>query len=65
MSTRTLYINRRDGRARETVDELHRADFDTWGDYWREARRRVAEYNLADPSASYYTSARCCGDWNK
>ncbi len=49
-----VYIQRKDGRELETVDE-----FDTW----KEARTMVAEYRLADPYAAYYLSRRPCKAW--
>lgn len=48
------YIQRRDGRTLETVDQ-----FDTR----KEARAMLAEYRQADPYASYYLSGRACKDW--
>jgi hypothetical protein len=48
------YIQRKDGRDLETVDE-----FDTR----KEARAMLAEYRLADPSAHYYISTRPCKNW--
>jgi hypothetical protein len=49
-----VYIQRKDGRDLETVDE-----FETW----KEARAMVREYRLADQSAGYYLSRRCCKSW--
>lgn len=49
-----VYIQRKDGRDLETVDE-----FDTW----KEARRMVKEYRLSDASAIYYLSRRACVAW--
>ena len=51
-----IYIQRKDSRYLETVDE-----FETW----KEARAMVKEYRLSDPSANYYLSSRSCRDWNK
>ena len=51
-----LYIQRRDARYLETVDE-----FSTW----KEARAMLAEYQLSDPSAYYYISRRCCRAWKE
>lgn len=48
------YIQRKDGRQLETVDE-----FDTR----KEARAMLAEYRMADPYAQYYLSSRPCKDW--
>jgi hypothetical protein len=48
------YIQRRDGRNLETVDE-----FDTW----KEARAMLTEYRMADPSAEFYLSSRPCKRW--
>ncbi len=49
------YIQRKDGRDLETVDE-----FDTR----KEARAMLAEYRMADPSAHHYLSRRPCKGWN-
>lgn len=49
-----IYIQRKDARHLETVDE-----FATW----KEARAMVAEYRLADPAGVYYLSRRCCRGW--
>ncbi len=50
------YIQRRDGRMLETVDEFTS---------WREARDMLQEYRLADPAAHYYISQRACRDWRE
>ena len=50
------YIQRKDGRQLETVDE-----FETM----KEARSMLAEYRMADPSADYYISSRPCKDWTE
>ena len=52
---RRVYVQRRDGRSLETVDE-----FPTW----KEARAMLVEYRMADPSAAHYLSARPCKGWN-
>lgn len=49
-----IYIQRRDSRQLETVDQ-----FETM----KEARAMLAEYRLSDPSAHYYTSRRPCKAW--
>lgn len=51
-----IYIQRKDARHLETVDE-----FTTW----KEARAMVAEYRLSDPAGFYYLSRRCCRSWRK
>lgn len=48
------YIQRKDRNHLETVDEF--ATF-------REARKMLTEYQISDPSASYYISSRCCRAW--
>jgi len=48
------YIQRKDGKDLETVDE-----FETM----KEARKMVKEYQMADRSAYYYTSSRACKHW--
>lgn len=49
-----VYVQRLGQGYRETVDQ-----FETWP----EARRMVAEYRMADPSAHYYLSRRACRKW--
>ena len=49
-----VYMQRRDGRQLETVDE-----FPTW----KEARAMLVEYRLADPTAYFYLSRRPCRAW--
>jgi hypothetical protein len=50
------YIQRRGEGYLETVDE-----FETM----KEAREMLKEYRLAEPSASYYISSRCCKSWRE
>lgn len=50
------YIQRKDGRDLETVDE-----FETM----KEARAMLKEYRLCDYSAHYYISTRCCKAWRE
>jgi len=52
----TIYIQRKDGKDLETVDE-----FATW----KEARAMCKEYQISDRSATYYTSSRACKDWRE
>jgi hypothetical protein len=52
----TYYIQRKDGKDLETVDE-----FETY----KEAREMVKEYRLSDYSAHYYISSRCCKHWKE
>ena len=52
----TYYIQRKDGKDLETVDE-----FETC----KEAREMVKEYRLSDYSAHYYISSRCCKHWKE
>ena len=49
-----IYINRRGQGYTETVDE-----FETR----KEAREMIIEYRMADPSARFWMSQRCCRDW--
>jgi hypothetical protein len=49
-----IYIQRKDGKYLETVDE-----FETR----KEAQTMLKEYRMADNSAEYYTSQRACKDW--
>ena len=60
-----IYIQRRDSRYLETVDEINNDanEYPSCRDQRREAVRLVREYRFADPSASYYLSSRPCKDW--
>jgi hypothetical protein len=51
-----IYIQRKEGRDLETVDE-----FPTM----KEARAMLIEYRISDPSAHYYTSTRPCNNWKE
>lgn len=50
------YIQRKDSRYLETVDE-----FETR----KEARAMLAEYRMSDQSAHFYLSSRPCKDWRE
>lgn len=50
------YIQRLGQGYRETVDEFESP---------AEARKMVKEYRMADPSAHYYLSQRCCANWRE
>ena len=50
------YIQRKDGKYLETVDE-----FETY----KEAKVMLKEYRLSDPYAEYYISSRCCKAWRE
>jgi hypothetical protein len=52
---RPYYVQRKDGRNVETVDQ-----FDTR----KEALEMRKEYALSDPSARFYLSRRPCNAWN-
>lgn len=52
----TYYIQRKDGKELETVDE-----FETY----KETLEMVKEYRLSDTSAHYYISSRCCKAWKE
>lgn len=49
-----LYIQRKDGKELETVDEF---------DNIKEANLAVKEYRLNDNTAHYYISQRACKHW--
>lgn len=51
-----IYIQRRDGRQLETVDEFESR---------KEARETVKEYRISDPTAKFYLSSRPCKSWNE
>lgn len=50
------YIQRKDGKQLETVDE-----FETY----KEAKEMLKEYRLSDDSGHYYISSRACKDWRE
>lgn len=52
----TYYIQRKDSRYLETVDE-----FETR----KEAVKMLTEYRLSDLRARYYISTRCCAAWRE
>jgi hypothetical protein len=60
MTTATRYIQRKEGRTVETVDQFPYATKEDR----QEARRVVAEYNLSDRTAHHYLSRRACKGWN-
>ena len=49
-----FYIQRKDGRGLETVDQ-----FETR----KETRAMLIEYQISDKSATFYISTRACKDW--
>lgn len=49
-----IYIQRKDGKDLETVDEFTTR---------KEARAMFKEYQASDRSATYYTSTRSCRHW--
>lgn len=51
-----IYIQRRDARYLETVDETPS---------YREAKRLLAEYRMSDPAGDYYLSQRACKAWRE
>ena len=55
-STNMYYLQRKDGKELETVDQ-----FDTR----KEAREMVKEYQISDTSARFYISTRACKHWTK
>ena len=50
------FINRFGQGQRETVSECTS---------WKDARAELNEYQLSDPSASYWISTRCCAAWRE
>jgi hypothetical protein len=51
-----VYIQRRDGKILETVDEFTS---------YSEAKINVIEYRISDNTAIYYLSNRACKAWNQ
>ena len=51
-----LYIQRQQGRKRETVDECKTRS---------EANFLVSEYQLTEPNFRFYISHRACKEWNE
>ena len=74
-----IYIQRRESRQLETVDEFEigrgdsmiyiqrRTDrqLETVDEFetLKEARAMLIEYRISDPTATYYLSRRPCNDW--
>lgn len=54
MKAKAYYIQRRDGKDLETVDEF---------DNRKEAVQALKEYRMCDTSAGYYISTRACKSW--
>ena len=50
----SYYIQRKDGRHLETIDEFP---------YRSLARKMLAEYQVADPTVTHYIRTRCCANW--
>ena len=57
------YIQRKDSRYLETVDEVDSADFLDVQSFIKELRRLVREYRYSDSSGQYYSSRRACGGY--
>ena len=51
-----IYIQRRDSRQLETVDEFETV---------KAARAALIEYRISDKTATYYLSRRPCNEWRK
>jgi len=49
-----IYIQRRDSRQLETVDEFETV---------KEARAALIQYRISDKAATYYLSRRPCNHW--
>lgn len=56
MNKKTIYIQRKDGRNLETVNEF---------DSRKEAREMLKEYRMSDCTGEFYLSSRACKDWHK
>lgn len=50
----TFYINRRQGKETETVDEFNNG---------KEAAAMRNEYTFSDSAGHYWVSRRCCKGW--
>ena len=57
---RTVYVQRREGRTVETVDQF---PYNTREER-KEAQRCRDEYNMSDRTATHYLSRRACKGWN-
>ena len=58
-----IYFNMKTSYGVETVDEINRADFDTYKEYSTEVRRLRNEYQLC--GMNVYTSTRACKEWRE
>lgn len=50
------YIQRKEGKQLETVDEL---------ETYKEAKEMLKEYRISDTYGYYYISSRACKDWRE
>jgi hypothetical protein len=57
----TIYVQRKDARQLETVDEFPFSNREER----TEARKMREEYRMSDPSAHYYLSRRPCKAWKE
>ena len=60
---KTVYFNMRGNYGVETVDEISRADFNTYKEYRKELNSMLSNYRLC--GMPVYTSQRCTKDWKQ
>lgn len=59
------YLQWKNGKSLETIDQLDRAAFQSGKDFRNEQRRLSGEYRIAYGYGDFYWSQRSCKDWNK
>lgn len=58
---KVTYLNVRTSYGVETVDSVHREEFNSGKEYRKEITRLIGEYHLA--GMPVYSSCRCTKDW--
>ncbi len=59
----TIYINVKQGKERETVEEFNRADYDSVEAYRRAVAIRLSSYRMTYRNSVVYPSTRACKGW--
>ena len=63
MNMKTVYLNWKGPKGRETVDEITPQPGQGWKEFRAYIRAQVAEYHMA--GMNVYTSNRACKGWNE
>lgn len=60
---KTVYLNLKTSRGRETVDEFTRDENQTPKEFRSYVNQMIREYHIA--GIPVYKSSRCCGNWKE